>query len=268
MARDIDAVKIAGIHETRGRQSKAIRARTRTDTLKGFEATAKGLTRSLDFALPLGLFAATVWFSRMKIVAVAGDVTIGLFSPDRLVSVTARPTYQGRPVAELHFHHPELFAVEGMGALTILMSMPGSDLIGLVENGLALGLYHIFLNGGSSLIPRGTFTLGPLDPFATLWKLTIGSFVLPTTPTSTTSWEFRGMFPSFKKLLGDMQADLQAEIDAGRMTLPTATIGGPTHVPVDTIVRRLQLDSVIKSLAHGAFLTLLLKRGGGVVPTE
>src|SRR3990170_8675286 len=101
MAQDPDAIKVAGLYETRGRRSKSQKARTLTETLKVFEATAKGLTRSLDFALPLGLFAFTAWTSRVHIKVTAGTSTFGLYSQDRTVFRVVRPTYQGRQAIEI-----------------------------------------------------------------------------------------------------------------------------------------------------------------------
>ena len=267
MAQDPDQVKVAGLYETRGRQSKSHKARTLESRMKAFEATARGLTRSLDFALPLGLFAFTSWSTRLRVTAIAGTVTVGLYSADRTVLLTIRPTYKGRPVSELHFGFPELYAAEGAGMLTILMSMPGSDIIGLVENGLALAIYHVLLNGGGVNIPGTTAgATSLLDPL--LWGAfpVLGLFLLLTSPSSSaTRLNVLGLFPSVKWTLTEMQVNLQRAVDQGRLVLPT---GDHVDVPLDALVRRIQLDSTIKSLAHGAFLTLLLKRGGGVVPTE
>ena len=272
MAQDPDAIKVAGLYETRGRRSKSQKARTLTETLKGFEATAKGLTRSLDFALPIGLFAFAAWTSKVRIKAVVGETTIGLYSPDRTMSVTARPTYQGRGIVEIHFDFPDLYAAEGMGMLTILMSMPGSDIIGLVENGLALAIYHVFLNGGDLNVPGAVSASSILTVSgSTNFAVALGLFLAGVAATGTTSpgrMHFTGLFQTAKWTLVEMQENLQKAIDAGKMTLPTPVVGRATDVPLEPLVRRVQVDSVIKSLAHSAFLTMLLKRGGGVVPTE
>jgi len=271
MAQDPDVIKVAGLYETRGRRSKSQKARTLTETLKGFEATAKGLTRSLDFALPLGLFAFSTWTTRLRVEVVRGITTFQLRDAAGLVYAVVQPTFQGKSVQEIRFVHPELFAAEGMGMLTILMSMPGSDIIGLVENGLALGIYHVFLNGGKFTIPGGTGKITAFDPVALslIGALgVLGLFIVLASPTSDPSapatLNIQGLFPSVTWKLGEMQANLQREIDAGRMALPT----GLGLTPLEPIVRRVQVDSIIKGLAHSAFLTLLLKRGGGVVPTE
>ena len=269
MAQDIDAIKIAG-HETRGRRTKAEKARGLAESMKAFESTAKGLTRSLDFALPLGLFAFTSWSTRLRVTAIAGQVAFDLRDADRKLSSAVFPTYKGRYVAELHFGFPELYAAEGLGMLTILMSMPGSDIIGLVENGLALAIYHVLLNGGGVNIPGTTAGATSLLD-ASSWTLFSPLFafqvLLGTLSPSATRLNVLGLFPSVKWTPLEMRSNLQTAIDAGRLTLPTPA-ATPVDMPVDPLVRRVQVDSAIKSLAHGAFLTLLLKRGGGVVPTE
>jgi len=267
MARDPDAVKLAPFYQTKGRRTKAEKARQLTDTLKGFEATAKGLTRSLDFALPLGLFAFTAWTSRVHIKAVAGTSTFGLYSQDRTVFRIVRPTYQGRQAIEIHFGYDNLYAAEGMGMLTILMSMPGSDIIGLVENGLVLAIYHVFLNGGDVNIPGTTVGAVTLNTALLLVAGPLGLlFGLLTAPNLTaTRMHFDGLFQSRRWTLAEMQANFQMEIDAGRLTLPAVD---EAPFPLDGFVRKVQADAAIKALAHAAFLTLLLKRGGGVVPTE
>ena len=265
MAQDPDVIKVAGLYETRGRRSKSQKARTLTETLKGFEATAKGLTRSLDFALPLGLFAFTAWTTKLRIEARPGVTSLLISDPTRTRSVYVSVTYRGREVFEMTFSHPDLYAAEGMGMLTILMSMPGSDILGLVENGLALGLYHIFLNGANFPIPMGTTAIkpSPLGPVFDILNL-----LFQLTPVSATTLELKGLFPTLRWNPYEMQVNIQRAVDAGTLTLPVAVPVGNTPMAIDPFVRRLQIDSVVKSLAHSAFLTLLLKRGGGVVPTE
>ena len=83
-----------------------------------------------------------------------------------------------------------------------------------------------------------------------------------------------GLFQSFAWKAEELFLNVGRAVSAGKLPPPSkipATLADPGpsyYINIDPLVRAVQVDSIIKGLAHSAFLALLLKRGGGVVPTE